>query len=449
MSEDKSLLLERDDIGCLLRRYAFPAIIAMIASSLYNIIDSIFIGQKLGALAISGLALTFPLMNLSAAFGTLVGVGGATLISISLGRKDHTYARNVLGNVVILSVIIGTLFTLFTLPFLDEILYFFGGSDQTIKYASDFMFIILCGNIFTHLFFGLNAIVRSSGNPKLAMMVTLFSVIINIILALLFIFVFEWGIAGAASATVISQFISLIWLIVIFMKRNKVVYFSREIFHFNKKIIFDIFSIGLAPFLLNAAACFVVILINSSLQKYGGDLAIGAYGIINRVAFIFVMIIMGITQGMQPIVGYNYGAKLYSRVLQTYYKAVKWGVLVMLIAFAAVELFPKSISMAFTTDKELVDIAIKGFRIVFIFFPIIGFQIVSSNLFQSIGKAKKSIFLSLTRQVILLIPLIIILPSFMGIKGVWWAMPISDFVATVITTFMVISQVNQLKALAN
>lgn len=447
MSEDKYLLLEREDIGNLLRRYAFPAIIAMIAASLYNIVDSIFIGQKLGALAISGLALTFPLMNLSAAFGTLVGVGGATLVSISLGRKDYTYARNVLGNVVILSIIIAGIFTLSTLPFLDDILYLFGGSDQTIKYARDFMFIILCGNIFTQQFFGLNAIVRSSGNPQLAMMVTIFSVIINIVLVTIFIFVFEWGIAGAAWATVISQFIALIWLLLIFMKRNKVMYFSREIFHFNKKIVLDIFSIGLSPFLMNAAACFVVILINFSLQKYGGDLAIGAYGIINRVAFIFVMIVLGITQGMQPIVGYNYGAMLYHRVLQTYYKAVKWGVLVMLIAFTSVELFPKAISMVFTTDKELVDIAIKGFRIVFIFFPITGFQIVSSNLFQSIGKAKKSIFLSLTRQVILLIPLLIILPYFMGIKGVWWAMPISDFVATVITTFMIITQVNQLKAL--
>lgn len=449
MSEDKSLLLERDDIGCLLRRYAFPAIIAMIASSLYNIIDSIFIGQKLGALAISGLALTFPLMNLSAAFGTLVGVGGATLVSISLGRKDNTYARNVLGNVVILSIIIGTLFTLSTLPFLNEILYFFGGSDQTIKYARDFMYIILIGNIVTHLFFGLNAIVRSSGNPRLAMVVTIFSVIINIILVSIFIFVFEWGIKGAAWATVISQFIALIWLILIFMKRNKVVFFSREIFRFKGKIILDIFSIGLSPFLMNAAACFVVVLINYSLQKYGGDLAIGAYGIINRVAFIFVMIVFGITQGMQPIVGYNYGAKHYDRVLTTYYKAAKWGVLVMLIAFIAVELFPRTISMAFTTDYELVEIAIEGFRIVFIVFPIAGFQIVSSNFFQSIGKAKKSIFLSLIRQVILLTPLLIILPHSMGIKGVWWAMPISDLGSTIITTFLVIAQVKQLKALAN
>lgn len=448
MSEDKALLLGREDVGSLLKRYATPAIIAMIASSLYNIIDSIFIGQKLGAIAISGLALTFPLMNLSSAFGTLVGVGGATLVSISLGKKEYSYARDVLGNVVLLSIVIGGIFTLITLPFLDEILYLFGGSHQTIKYARDFMFIILIGNIITHLFFGLNAMVRSSGNPQLAMTVTIFSVVINIVLASLFILVLDWGIAGAAWATVISQTLALIWLILIFLKRNKVVYFSKEIFKFNKKISSDILSIGLSPFLMNAAACFVVVLINQSLQKHGGDLAIGAYGIINRVSFIFVMITFGITQGMQPIVGYNYGAKLYDRVLKTYFKAAKWGVLVMAIAFVAVEIFPRAISLIFTTDKALVDIAVKGFRIVFIVYPIAGFQIVSSNLFQSIGKARQAIILSLTRQLILLIPLLIILPYFWGVTGVWIAMPVSDFVSTLITIILISKEVKQLKQLS-
>lgn len=448
MSEDKSILLGRENTASLLRRYALPAIVAMIASSLYNIIDSIFIGQKLGALAISGLALTFPLMNLAAAFGTLVGVGGASIVSISLGRKDNNYARNVLGNVVILSIVIGAVFTAFTLPFLDEILYFFGGSDQTIKYASDFMFIILIGNIITHLFFGLNAIVRSSGNPNLAMRVTIFSVIINIALVSIFIFIFEWGIAGAAWGTVISQFVALIWLVLIFLRKNKVVYFSKEIFRFNKKIVLDIFSIGMSPFLMNATACFVVVLINYSLQKHGGDLAIGAYGIINRVSFIFVMVVFGITQGMQPIVGYNYGAKLYGRVLETYYKAAKWGVMIMVIAFACVELFPKAITMAFTTDQELVEIAVKGFRIVFIVYPIAGFQIVSSNLFQSIGKAKKAVFLALIRQLIVLIPLLIILPPYLGVTGVWIAMPVSDFIATLITAILIRREIKLLKELA-
>jgi putative efflux protein, MATE family len=447
MSEDRALLLGREKTGKLLRQYAMPAIVAMIASSLYNIVDSIFIGQKLGALAISGLALTFPFMNLAAAFGTLVGVGASTLVSIRLGQKDYCSARMVLGNVVLLNIIFGLSFSLLTLPFLTHILYLFGGSEATIEYARSFMAIILVGNVFTHLYFGLNAMLRASGHPQKAMYVTIFSVFINIVLDALFILVFGWGIAGAAWATVIAQFSALLWLVTIFLKRNKVLYFTKEIFRLKKKIVVDALSIGLSPFLMNTAACFVVILINSSLQKYGGDLAIGAYGIINRVAFVFVMIVLGLTQGMQPIVGYNYGAKLYPRVLEVLKTGIKVGVIVMTIAFILVEIFPGSISRAFTSDETLIKIAVKGFRIVFCFFPIIGFQMVSSNFFQSIGQAKKSIFLSLTRQVIVLIPLLFILPHFLGIEGVWISMPISDLVATIITSVLIIKQVKYFKSL--
>lgn len=448
MSEDRTLLLEREKIGKLLVTYAMPAIVAMIASSLYNIVDSIFIGQKLGALAISGLALTFPLMNLSAAFGSLVGVGGATMISIRLGEKDFNSARMVLGNVVILNIIIGLTLTFLTLPFLTKVLYLFGGSSATVGYARNFMVIILSGNVLTCLYLGLNSLLRASGYPKLAMFVTIFSVILNIILLALFIFVFNWGIAGAAWATVISQFVALAWLLLIFLRTNKVIHFSKDIFRLKRKIVVDIFSIGLSPFLMNLAATLVVILINFSLKKYGGDLAIGAYGIINRVGFIFVMIVLGITQGMQPITGYNYGAKLYSRVLEVLKKGTILGISTMVIAFVLVELFPSTISSAFTSDKTLIDIASKGFRIVFILYPIIGFQMVSSNFFQSIGKVKKSIFLSLTRQVIILIPLLFFLPHFFGIEGVWMSMPIADLVSTIITAILIIKQVKYFKSLS-
>ena len=448
MSEDKALLLGRENTGKLLRQYAMPAIVAMIASSLYNIVDSIFIGQKLGALAISGLALTFPFMNLAAAFGTLVGVGASTLLSIRLGQKDYCSARMVLGNVVLLNIIFGLSFSVLTLPFLTNILYLFGGSESTIEYARSFMFIILIGNVFTHLYFGLNAMLRASGHPQKAMYVTIFSVIINIALDALFILVFNWGIAGAAWATVIAQFSALLWLVTIFLKRNKVIYFSREIFRLKKKIVVDALSIGLSPFLMNTAACFVVILINFSLRKYGGDLAIGAYGIINRVGFVFIMIVLGITQGMQPIVGYNYGAKLYPRVLGVLKKGIKVGVIVMTIAFILVELFPYSISRAFTSDETLIGIAVKGFRIVFCLFPIIGFQMISSNFFQSIGQARKAIFLSLTRQVIVLIPLLFFLPHFLGVEGVWISMPIADLVSTIITAILIIKQVKYFKSLS-
>lgn len=446
MSEDRTLLLEREDTGKLLLKYAFPAIVAMIAASLYHIVDSIFIGQKLGALAISGLALTFPLMNLAAAFGSLVGVGGAAVMSIRLGERDIESAKMVLGNVVILNIIIGIGLTVLILPFLTEVLYMFGGSDATLGFAREFMFIILSGNVLTSLYLGLNALLRSSGYPNLAMYVTLFSVVLNILLLTLFIIILDWGIAGAAWATIIAQFVALVWLIFIFMRKNKVIHFTKDIFKLKKRIVRDIFSIGMSPFLMNLAATGVVILINYSLRKYGGDLAIGAYGIINRVAFLFVMVVLGITQGMQPIVGYNYGAKRYDRVLEVLKKGTIMGVITMVIAFLSVEFFPLTISKAFTSDHELVDIASKGFRIVFILFPIVGFQIVCSNFFQSIGKAKKAIFLSLVRQVIVLIPLLFILPYYWGVQGVWISMPASDLAATIITAILIAKEIKILKA---
>ncbi|MDR0971661.1 MAG: MATE family efflux transporter [Bacteroidales bacterium] len=447
MSEDKSLLLGRASIGSLLVQYALPAVVAMIASSLYNIIDSIFIGHKLGALAISGLALTFPFMNFGAAIGTLVGVGAATLTSIKLGEKDYHSARMVLGNVVVLNFILGTSFALLTIPFLRDILYLFGASNDTIDYAYDYMFIILFGNIFSHIYFGLNGLLRASGHPQKAMFVTLFSVGLNAVLAALFVLVFEWGISGAAWATFISQFLSLVWLILIFIKRNKALYFTKEIFKLKKKIVLQSTAIGLAPFLINAAASIVVIVINTQLQKYGGDLAIGAYGIINRISFIFLMVVMGITQGMQPIVGYNYGAKLYGRTIEVFKKGTILATMVMSLAFIVSELVPTLVTKAFTTDGQLISLSSIGFRIVFLMFPIVGFQIVVGNFFQSIGKAKQAIFLSLTRQVIILIPFLFILPQFLGLEGVWWSFPIADFIATIIAFFFIIKEIKYLKTL--
>lgn len=446
MSDNRIILLEKEDTGKLLLRYAFPAIVAMIAASLYHIVDSIFIGQKLGALAISGLALTFPLMNIASAFGSLIGVGGSSIMSIRLGQKDMESAKLVLGNVVILNVIIGISLTLLILPFLTEVLYLFGGSDATIGFARDFMYIILSGNVLTTLYLGLNALLRASGHPNLAMFVTVFSVFLNVFLLSIFVLILEWGIAGAAWATIIAQFFALVWLVFIFLKKNKAIHFTKGIFRLKKKIVMDIFSIGLSPFLMNLAATVVVILINYSLRKYGGDLAIGAYGIINRVSFLFVMIVLGITQGMQPIIGYNYGAKHYDRVLDVLKKGIILGIGVMSLAFLFVELFPIAITRVFTCDKELIDIASKGFRIVFIVFPIIGFQIVCSNFFQSIGKVKKAIFLSLTRQVIFLIPILILFSHIWGVKGVWLSMPVSDFLSTIIVTILITREVKALKA---
>jgi putative MATE family efflux protein len=426
-------------------QYAIPAIIAMTASSIYNITDSIFIGHGVGPLALSGLAITFPLMNLAAAFGSLVGVGASTLLSVRLVQKDYETANHILGNVFALNLIMGSLFSIVTLIFLKPVLYFFGASTETLPYAYDFMVIILYGNVFTHMYLGLNAMLRSAGSPRKAMMATIYTVLINMVLNPTFIFGFGWGIRGSALATVISQVIILAWQINIFRDRNCFIHLKRGIYRLQRKIVSDALSIGLAPFLMNSAACVIVILINRNLIRYGGYLAVGAYGIVNRVAFLFVMIVMGLNQGMQPIAGYNFGARLYHRVTEVLKKTVFWASVIMTAGFVVVELFPHAVAAIFTADNRLIDMAVTGLRYGFIFFPIVGFQMVTSTFFQSIGMAKKAIFLSLTRQVIFLIPCLLILPHFRGVNGVWISLPVADFLAGILSAILLISQFRRFK----
>lgn len=426
-------------------QYAIPAIIAMTASSLYNMVDSIFIGHGVGALAISGLALTFPLMNLAAAFGSLVGVGASTLISVKLGQKDYDTAQRVLGNVLVLNVIIGLLFTVVTLIFLDPILYFFGGSDATVGYARDYMVVILLGNIITHIYLGLNAVLRSAGHPQKAMYATIATVLVNTLLDPLFIYVFDWGIQGAAIATITAQVLALIWQFKLFSNKNELLHFHKGIYRLKKKIVYDSLAIGMSPFLMNLAACFIVILINQGLQKYGGDLAIGAFGIVNRLVFIVVMIVMGLNQGMQPIAGYNYGAQQYLRVRKVLIVTIVAATFVTTFGFLVGMLMPELAVSIFTTDEELIRLAAKGLRITVVFFPIIGFQMVTSNFFQSIGMASKAIFLSISRQVLILIPCLLILPRYYGQFGVWVSMPVSDISASLIAGSMLVWQMKKLK----
>ena len=437
--------LGTEPIRKLLIRYAVPAIIAMTAASLYNMVDSIFIGQGVGPMAITGLALTFPLMNLAAAFGSLVGVGASTLISVKLGQKDYTTAQCVLGNVVVLNVILGLAFTLVVYPLLTPILYFFGGSEATISYATDYMEIILFGNIITHLYFGLNAVLRSSGNPQQAMYATIFTVVVNALLDPLFIYGFHWGIRGAAIATIVAQLLSLLWQLHFFNNPNRLLHFHRGIFKLKRRIVVDSLAIGLSPFLMNTAACFIVILINQGLKRYGGDLAIGAYGIVNRLAFIVVMIVMGFNQGMQPIAGYNYGARLYPRVDHVLKLTIFCATCVTTFDFLVGELFPEAVVSIFTSDTELIARSARGLRITVIFFPIIGFQMVTSNFFQSIGMASKAIILSLSRQLLILLPCLLILPLFFQEEGVWYSMPVSDLLASLIALFMLLRQFKQFK----
>ena len=428
--------LGTEPIGKLLLKYAVPAIIAMTASSLYNIVDSIFIGQGVGPYAISGLAITFPLMNLSAAFGAMVGVGGSTILSIYLGQKKYNSAKKVLTNVVGLNVVLGILFMLLSLIFLDHILYFFGASETTISYAREYMQIILIGNVITHLYLGLNSLVRASGHPKKAMVATFLTVILNTALDPIFIFSFDMGISGAAWATVISQTISLIWVLRIFSNKNEVVRFDGKYISFDKKIIRRSLSIGLSPFLMNFAACFVVIIINQSLKEHGGDLAIGAYGIVNRVVFLIIMVVMGLNQGMQPIAGYNFGGGDMARVKRVLRLTIYAATVITTFGFLIGELLPTFVVSAFTTDKELITLAAEGLRITVLVFPIVGFQMVVSNFFQCIGMAGKAIFFSLSRQVLFLIPGLLIFPTFFGTTGVWMSMPISDAIASIVAAIM-------------
>ena len=440
--------LGTESIGKLLMQYAVPAIIAMTASSLYNMVDSIFIGHGVGTMAISGLALTFPLMNLAAAFGSLVGVGASTLISVKLGQKDYDTAQRVLGNVLVLNILLGVAFTVVVMAFLDPILYFFGGSDETVGYARDYMQIILLGNAVTHLYLGLNAVLRSSGHPQKAMYATIATVVINTILDPVFIYGFGWGIRGAAIATIVAQIISLLWQFRIFSNKDELLHFHRGIFRLKRKIVFDSLAIGMSPFLMNMAACFIVILINQGLKRYGGDLAIGAFGIVNRLVFIIVMIVMGLNQGMQPIAGYNFGARQYDRVTKTLKLTIMYATGVTTFGFVAGMLFSNLIVSIFTSDAELIDLSARGLRIVVMFFPIIGFQMVTANFFQSIGMASKAIFLSLTRQMVVLLPCLLILPRFFGAAGVWYSMPISDLLASLIAAVMLMWQFRKFRTQA-
>ncbi len=424
-------ILGTESIGKLLIQYSIPAIIGMTMTSLYNIIDSIFIGHGVGAMAISGLAISFPLMNLVIAFCTLVGIGGATISSIRLGQKDLAGATEVLGTVLMLCLINSILFGGLFLLFLEPILIFFGASETTLPYARDFMQVILLGTPISYTMISLNNVMRATGYPKKAMLSSMITVVANVILAPIFIFHFHWGIRGAALATIISQLIGMVWVLHHFMNKENYVHFQKGFHKIKKRIVMNIFSIGMAPFLMNVCACGIVIIINNSLQHNGGDMAIGAYGIINRVLTLFVMIIMGLTMGMQPIIGYNYGSNQMKRVKQTLKIGIATGVGINTIGFFVCVLFPHAISSIFTNEESLIEIAASGLRISILIFPLVGSQIVISNFFQSIGKAKVSVFLSLSRQLLYLLPCLLLFPHFLGTNGVWWSMVVSDFLAFV------------------
>lgn len=440
-----TLELGTKPVGKLLAQYALPAIIAMTAASLYNIIDRVFIGQVVGPMAISGLAITFPFINLGAAFGAAVGVGASTAISVKLGQRDYETAENILGNTVTLNLIIGSTFGIICLIFLNPILRFFGASDATLPYARSFMEVILAGNVISHMYFGMNAVLRAASKPRQATMATIFTVVMNIFLDFVFIRLWHWGIRGAAFATVISQALALCWQMKQFANQNELLHLKHGIYRLKKHLAENIISIGISPFLMNVCACIVVIFMNNQLVKYGGDMAVGAYGIANSIAMIFVMFVIGLDQGMQPIAGYNYGSQQTDRLIRVLKLTILTATGIMVTGWLIAHIAPYYCARMFTTDSELIRQAIKAIQINMMMYPLIGYQMVITNFFQCIGKVKISIFLSLSRQLLFLLPLLAILPHFFQVDGVWASLPSSDLTASLVAAIIMTVYMRRLK----
>ena len=442
MSAPKITELGTQSVRSLLMKYALPGIIAMTATSLYNMVDSIFIGHGVGAMALSGLTVAKPFMDICAAFGTLVGVGASSLVAIKLGEKDYRSANDVLANVILLNVLLGALVMAVGLYWLDPILYAFGASDVTIAYAREYMEIILWGNILTHIYYGLNNMLRSIGHPKIAMYATILAVVVNIILDPIFIFVLDMGVRGAALATVLSQAIAVVGQMVVFLNPKEVIYFHRGIWRLKRDITMRALGIGTAPFLMHLAACFVVIVLNNQLKRYGGDMAIATFGITNRFMFFFAMVVMGLNQGMQPIVGYNYGAKLFDRMVRALKLTAMCATCVMGVLWIFGLIWPEGFIRLFTHDELLIAQSIAPARVMLCSMVMVGFPMVVGNFYTSIGMSGKAIFLSLTRQVIFLIPCILLIPVLFQtidvtpIWGVWWSLPICDALAAIIAAIV-------------
>lgn len=442
---DRSKQLGEESIGKLLFKFSLPAIIGMLVNGLYNMVDRIFIGRGVGSLALSGLAAGFPLSIINMAFGMLVGIGSSAMISIKLGEKDKDSAEKILGNALVLNIILSLMFTTFGLLFLDKLLIIFGASGETLGYARDYMKYIIGGAVLQNIGFGMNNIIRSSGSPRTAMATMLIGAIINTILDPIFIFIFDMGVQGAAIATIISQGISSIWVLAHFISGRSTLKFHKENFKLRLETIKHILAIGMSPFAMQIASSVVITIYNKSLLTYGGNLAVAAMGVINSIIMLFFMPIFGINQGVQPIIGYNYGAKNYARVKKALKLAILAAMSIATVGFIIIQSFPRELIGLFNkNDIQLIEIGARGIRIDMMFLPIIGFQIVSSNYFQAIGKAKISIILSLSRQVLILIPILIIIPPIFKLDGVWASAPISDLLSVILTGIFLYKDIKNL-----
>jgi putative MATE family efflux protein len=451
-TDERSRTLATKPVGHLLFQFATPSIIAMAASSIYNLCDSIFIGQGVNSMAIAGLAITFPVMNISHAFGAMIGVGSGAQTAVAMGEANRRRALMIFGNMIRLDITIGLLLCGFGLLFLEQILRLFGASDATLPYAYDYMQIILIGCIISHAMLGMNDQMRSSGHPKSAMLCQLIAVVANIVLDALFIFGFGWGMRGAALATVLGQLIAFVVEIQFFRNKANFVHFSREGLILRMDIIRDIISIGLSPFFLNVCACVVVMLINRDLLLHGGlegDTYVGVYGIVNRIGFVLVMMVMGFGQGMGPIVGFNLGARLFHRVTGVLKVAYGCATFVMTFGYFVFAVYAEQMARFFTNDEHMIELCVPAIRIMLCMLPVVGGQMITSTFFQSIRQARKAIFLSTTRQMLFLVPLLLFLPDYFaqrgwgGVNGVWVCMPVSDLISAIIAGTLLYLQVRR------
>ena len=443
---DKTKELETRNIPSLLWMYALPSIVSQIIASVYNIVDRVFLGQCVGALAIAGLAITMPIMNIVHAFGSLVGVGSSARMSIVLGKKDVNWAEKILGNSMILTFILGFLFVTGGYVFMDKILTMFGASADTIAYAREYMDIVLPGMFMTTVTFNLTGLIRASGYPTKSMWILAGGAVLNIILDAIFIYALDWGIGGAAWATTISMTVSGIVAVSHFLQKSSFIRFRRHAWKPKGYIFRNILLIGMSPFLMNVAASGVVALLNRQLIRYGGDLAVGAYGIANTFGALSVMIILGVCQGMQPIAGYNYGAGHPHRLKSVYMLTMKVNVLIGLAGAILACAIPQILLRAFTKEQSLIDIGVHAMRFMMVMFPLVGFTITNSNFFQSIDKPWIAIVTSLSRQVLFLAPMIYLVPTLFidaggnGLTGVWASMTVSDILGAVLAFLLMLSQ---------
>lgn len=431
-------------VGRLLWQYSVPAVVGMLVMALYNVVDRIFIGQWVGPDAIAGLAVTFPIMNLATAIGVLVGVGSSSKVSIVLGGGDKPQAEMLLGNAMTLTLVNAGVYILVFSIFIDPMLRAFGASDATLPYGREYMLTLMPGLLLTNIAFGFNNIMRASGYPRRAMATMLLGAIVNVVLDPVFIRVFDMGILGAAISTDIAMAASAWFVMAHFTRRDVALRFRRGTYALRRDIVWGIVSIGAAPALVNAASCAINAIVNRTLGEWGGDRAIGAAGIMITFTSLIVTVVLGICQGMQPIIGYNYGAGLQHRLKRTYWLATGTSTLITLAGAVFGLFFPSAVARAFTTDADLIAASDQALSLCLLCFPLVGFQIVSTAFFQSIGKAGKSIFLSLSRQVIFLIPLLLWLPGRYGLAGVWSSFPLSDLCATIATALLMLWQFRHL-----